>query len=96
MLGRLRMSIDECEEAYVQLSKEIFTPRRANANILGQIYDYLQANGKFVAQPLEDNIKKTIRDAGLPEDEKFEDKKADSCKVYAFECFVERKNMRLY
>jgi hypothetical protein len=47
MLGRLRMSIDQCEEAYLQLSEEIFTPQRANANVLGKAYDFVNADGKF-------------------------------------------------
>jgi hypothetical protein len=84
MLGRLRMSIDQCEEAYVKLSEEIFTLRRVNANILGRAYDFLNADGKFATQPLEANIKRLIQEAGLEENEKFDDRRADSCKVYVY------------
>jgi len=84
MLGRLRMSIDQCEEAYLQLSEEIFTLRRANANVLGKAYDFLNADGKFSTQSLEVNIKRLIQEAGLAENEKFDDRRADSCKVYVY------------
>ncbi|CAH0035152.1 unnamed protein product [Clonostachys rhizophaga] len=81
MLGRLRMSIDECEAAYAQLATDIFTPRRHRANFLGQSVDFLKANGKFDEQPLEKNLKNNIKDAGLDEEEFLHDMRADSPKV---------------
>jgi len=82
MLGRLRMSVDECESAYLHMSKTIFTRSRATANYLGRAYDFLQAGAKFQAQPLEDSIKNAIRDAGLKEEELLWEKDiAESCRV---------------
>jgi len=80
MLGRLRMSIDQCEEAYVKLSEDIFTPRYTND--IANAYSIVNAEGRFSTQPLEANIKRLIDHAGLPESEKFDDRREDSCKPY--------------
>jgi patatin-like phospholipase/acyl hydrolase len=81
MLGRLRMSVEDCEDAYAQLSDAIFTPRRNRANIPGRALDFLKANGKFDERPLEEILKRKIADAGLDADELLEDARPDSCKV---------------
>jgi len=81
MLGRLRMTLDECEAAYLELSSRIFTRARNKANITGRVYDFLQANGKFDAKPLEDIIKDVLRKRGLSPDELLADKDEESCKV---------------
>jgi hypothetical protein len=77
MLGRLRMSIDQCEEAYVKFSQEIFTPRRTSS--LGQKLDFINAKGKFSTEALEANIKRLIDEMGLPQSEKFRDMRDDAC-----------------
>jgi hypothetical protein len=83
MLGRLRMTIDECEAAYLRLSERIFDPKRSKVNVIGRGIDFLQANGKFDAKALEDAIKETIRDKGLQEDELLQDPDFDPpCRVY--------------
>ena len=81
MLGRLRMSLDECQAAYTQLSETIFTlaldpkdPRR--------LYRYLKASGKFEHAPLEGSIKSTIQSKQLHEDVLFKEKDPDACKVF--------------
>lgn len=82
MLGRLRMSIDDCESAYLNMSRTIFTRSRAAANYVGRAYDFLQAGAKFEAQPLEDSIKNAIRDARLGDEELlWERDRAESCRV---------------
>jgi len=60
MLGRLRMSLDECEAAYLCLSKRIFNPKRNKFNPL-RSKDFLLADGKFNTQVLEDAIKEIVR-----------------------------------
>jgi hypothetical protein len=77
MLGRLRMSIDECEAAYMKFSEDIFKPRNA---VVGA-YNLLNAQGKFSTEALEANIKELIDKAELPQSEKFDDKREDSCKT---------------
>jgi hypothetical protein len=81
MLGRLRMSVEECERAYIQLAEAIFTPRRHKMNIGGKAIDFLKVNGKFDEQPLEEILKQKIKDAGLDIDELLEDLRPGSCKV---------------
>ena len=81
MLGRLRMSLDECEEAYKALSEQIFTPIR-DAVDPRRVYDFLKANGKFDEKPLERCIKDTIRSRRLDPDDLLRDFDEDtSCKV---------------
>ncbi|KIM96989.1 hypothetical protein OIDMADRAFT_105858 [Oidiodendron maius Zn] len=82
MLGRLRMSMAECEKAYVQLAEAIFTPRRHQINIPGKAIDFLKVNGKFDEQPLEEILKQKIKDAGLEVDALLEDLRPGSCKVF--------------
>ena len=60
MLGRLRMSIDDCEKAYLELSKKIFTPRRSTFNLHRRALDFLQVNGRFDATVLENCMKSSI------------------------------------
>ena len=81
MLGRLRMSLDDCEAAYLNLSREIFTPTRSTANVPGKVFDFLQANGKFDSRPLERSIATILRGQGKSEDELLKETDQDSCKV---------------
>ena len=83
MLGRLRMSIDECEAAYLSISRTIFTQRRRT--VIGRGRDFLQADGKFDSQVFEEEIKKQIRANVSTEEDANEIllKEIDSvCKVY--------------
>ena len=82
MLGRLRMSLRECEATYIRLSSEIFTPVRNNADPR-RVYDFFKANGKFDEKPLELCIKKAVTDYGLDEDALLQEFHTDlePCKV---------------
>lgn len=81
MLGRLRMSVDECEEAYLRLSRNIFTPRRKGHNIFGRASDFLQANGKFNTEELEATIKEIVRSRTNREDTPLHEDSVSPCKV---------------
>lgn len=81
MLGRLCMSLDECEQKYLEMSARIFTRARSRANVIGRGYDFLQANGKFSFEPLEDTIKEILIDLGWPTDSLLLNEDADACKV---------------
>jgi hypothetical protein len=63
--------MEECENAYLDLSGQIFTPRRSTLNVIGQGKDFLKANGKFDERILERVIKsqivKNICDSRRPE-----------------------------
>ncbi|KAF4826447.1 Vegetative incompatibility protein HET-E-1 [Colletotrichum tropicale] len=49
MLGCLRMSVDECHDVYMKLSKTIFKPKRWKCNVFSRSIDLISANERFVA-----------------------------------------------
>ncbi|KAK4139118.1 kinase subdomain-containing protein, partial [Dichotomopilus funicola] len=55
MLGRLRMSVDECIRAYKKVAQQAFTPKRTT------IFP-ASPSGAFSAKALEEAIKQTVRD----------------------------------
>lgn len=81
MLGRLRMSVVECRDAYLELSKDIFRLKRGRFNKAGQVLDMLEGAGKFDAKALENAIKEVIRGRNLSEDSLLKDSE-QHCKVY--------------
>ncbi|RFU32279.1 hypothetical protein B7463_g4070, partial [Scytalidium lignicola] len=80
LLGRLRMSIDECIMVFRHVSEIVFkenpsTLSRAIGGVLGRPY--------FDASKLEEAIKDVLSTQGLREDAKFCEEKEDSnCKVF--------------
>lgn len=82
MLGRLRMSVDECIDNYKTLSRRIFTPVHAKANIAGRAITKLKAEGKFESEPLEAAVKEICRAKGLSEAELLRDTSDDAPKVF--------------
>lgn len=58
MLGRLRMSIEECKKAYMDLSKIAFTKK----NIASQIVGKATVGAQFKTEPLEMAIRSIIGD----------------------------------
>jgi hypothetical protein len=81
------MTLDECEEAYLKLSRRIFQPKRGKLSKGLKVVDFLQANGKFDSKVLEDAIKECI---GSPERKLSEDsllkEQSPPCKVYVSHC----------
>ncbi|KAI0453577.1 hypothetical protein F5B21DRAFT_280728 [Xylaria acuta] len=75
MLGRLRMSIAECIDAYVSLSDTVFKKRKRRFSLNGNI------QGRFDTSALEKAIKHTLVKHGYSEDELLRDDSASSCKV---------------
>lgn len=91
MFGRLRMSLEECENAYLKLSEQIFTPVNSKANGAGRALRFLNAQGKFDAETPENNMKNIPRSKGLPDSEPlYEQGAMDGCKVFV--CAVRREN----
>ncbi|OXV07447.1 hypothetical protein Egran_04789 [Elaphomyces granulatus] len=82
MLGRLRMSLDDCEAAYLNISRRIFQPIRHRANKIGQAVDFLQANGKFDAAKLEDCIKEILAELKMDQDMLLKEDDDKACKVF--------------
>jgi len=75
------MTLEDCEDAYLKLSKRIFAPRREKSNLLGQTKDFMLANRKFDAKVLETAIIETIK-VKFSEDVLLKNQNS-SCKVYA-------------
>lgn len=62
ILGRLRMTIDECIDAYVSLSARIFQKKRHHVTIKGR------TQARFDSVELERAIKEIVVKQGLAED----------------------------
>ncbi len=70
MLGRLRMTVDECIAAYTSLSDKVFEKKRHRVNIKGKL------QGRFDTDELERGIKQILRDCGVVEDALLKDVEA--------------------
>ena len=75
MLGRLKMSIDECIDAYLSLSDTIFQKKRHRVTVKGKI------QGRFDSDALKSAVKQIIKGRGLQEDELLKDAPGTTCKV---------------
>lgn len=73
MLGRLRMTVDECIDAYTLLSDKVLD-KSHRVNINGELLD------RFDATKLEQVVKEILAARGLDEDALLEDR-GSSCKV---------------
>lgn len=60
MLGRLRMDITSCIDAYVGMSEAIFKPKKWKINLFGKAKDFVFVKGKFDSDILADQIKTVV------------------------------------
>ena len=75
MLGRLRMSVDDCIEAYLSLSDRIFQKKRHRVTMKGNI------QGRFDSEELARVVKEVIKGQGLEEDALLKEGPEAECKV---------------
>jgi hypothetical protein len=75
MLGRLRMTIDECINAYLSLSDRVFQKKRHRVSVKGQI------QGRFDSEELAQAVKEVIAKQGLPQDALLKDASETACNV---------------
>jgi hypothetical protein len=75
MLGRLKMSIDECIGAYLSLSDRIFQKKRHRVTVKGDI------QGRFDSDELARAVQEVILAQGLPADTLLKDVSESACKV---------------
>ncbi|KAG9240400.1 phospholipase, patatin family protein [Calycina marina] len=75
MLGRLRMSIEDCIDAYLLLSDRIFRKKRHRVTVKGNI------QGRFDSDELERAIKEVVVAQGFPENTLLKDTSDNACKV---------------
>lgn len=94
MLGRLRLSIDECETAYLKLSEQIFNPKRHKMNFPGKAKDFLHANGRFDADVLKEAIKDIIANPGGLDPEALLLEREDTVEEYTSEKGVKKRTIR--
>jgi len=74
MLGRLRMSVDECIDAYINLSKEVFDDRKSFPEPRG-----LGGRAQYAASAMEERMKDLIRLKTGDEDAKMKDPLMKKC-----------------
>jgi hypothetical protein len=82
MLGRLRMTVDECIDAYVSLSDRIFQKQRHRVTIKRRV------QGRFDSDELERAIKEIVVRQGLAEDTLLKDTPDGKCKVWVRPIYV--------
>ena len=75
MLGRLKMSVNECIDAYLSLSDRVFQKKRHWVTIKGSI------QSRFDSEELERAVKEVVTAQGLQEDALLKDASDDACKV---------------
>ncbi|KAG7410244.1 Phospholipase A I [Fusarium oxysporum f. sp. raphani] len=89
MLGRLRMTVDECIVAYTSLSNMVFEKKRHRSKINGQL------QGRFDATALEQAVKKILVENGHDEEALLKDSSDGACKVYVHSTFPINVSARL-
>lgn len=75
MLGRLKLSIDECIESYLSISEQVFQKKRHRVTTKGNI------QGRFDSTELERAIKQVVTKQGLDEDALLKETSGGTCKV---------------
>jgi hypothetical protein len=75
MLGRLKMSIDDCIDAYLSLSDRVFQKKRHRLTVKGNI------QGRFDSEELARAVKEVLTAQNLKEDTLLKDVSDDACKV---------------
>ncbi|KAL6406095.1 phospholipase [Ilyonectria robusta] len=75
MLGRLRMTVDECITAYTSLSDKVFEKKSRRVKINGKL------QGRFDTAALEQAVKQILTDNGHGEDALLKDPSNTACKV---------------
>jgi hypothetical protein len=77
MLGRLKMSVDDCIEAYIKLMEQVFK-KREHVSFVGLMGG---VKPRFSSDGLKDAIAEVLRSQDIPLDEKFENGQDQRCKV---------------
>jgi hypothetical protein len=84
MLGRLKMNVDECIDAYLQLSGDVFQPRRSLFNLFGRASDALKVRGRFSSEELKRKIQQITESAGQGVNSKLKVESNPICRVLVF------------
>lgn len=76
MLGRLKMSVADCIDAYMSLSERVFRKTRHRMTLKGKI------QGRFDSEELAKAVREVVKQQGLQEEALLKDAPEASCKVY--------------
>jgi hypothetical protein len=82
MLGRLKMSVEDCITAYMSLAHEVFEQQRRMFTIRGGI------QGRFDAKTLEEAVKRILEQQGLHKETLLKDDPDADCKMYVLDCYL--------
>ena len=93
MLGRLRMSIEDSEDAFRRLSEIVFTPGWTKPSILRAL-NAVVGNPWFNGEDLEEAVKDLLDRRRMDKEEWMKESVADpACKVYVNQtCSLTQKN----
>ena len=83
-LGRFRIAVKECINAYASLSRETLTPKRLNANLASHAHDKLNAERNSKPKPIEYCIKQIIHIRNLPQPALPKDYDQDAPKAFVY------------
>ncbi|KAI8935807.1 hypothetical protein NX059_007324 [Plenodomus lindquistii] len=86
MLGRLKMSVADCIEAYLSLSDRVFRKTRHRVTVKGQL------QGRFDAEELARAVKEVVKQQGLKENTLLKDTPEAKCKVFV--CATSKETSR--
>ncbi|RFU29627.1 hypothetical protein B7463_g6711, partial [Scytalidium lignicola] len=93
MLGRLKMDVDSCIDAYVSLSREVFNPRMTT-RIFGRALQGVIGNAAFDYKALEKAVKRVVGDCLGDENTPLLEKDP-KCKVFVCASMSNTETMRL-
>jgi patatin-like phospholipase/acyl hydrolase len=78
MLGRLRMTVDDCIDAYTSLSDKVFEKKSHRVTVKGKL------QGRFDTAELERAVKQILVDRSFNKDALLKDSPDAPCKVYVY------------
>jgi patatin-like phospholipase/acyl hydrolase len=78
MLGRLRMTVDDCIDAYTSLSDKVFEKKSHRVTVKGKL------QGRFDMVELEGAVKQILVDRNFDKDALLKDSPDAPCKVYVY------------
>lgn len=82
MLGRLRMTAQQCEDWYIKLMAKVFSKKKYKSGDPRAPYAFLRGNGKFSHAPLIECVQEILDSENLPADQLLRDDADDPCKVF--------------
>ena len=78
MLGRLRMTVEDCIDAYTSLSDKVFEKKSHRVTVKGKL------QGRFDMVELEGAVKQILVDRSFDKDALLKDSPDAPCKVYVY------------